>query len=397
MQYPFRRQPLKAAYLTYQVLTTLLLRIPLWVLLAIPRPLRPRASWSVKRTVFVNFVRHFLNISARSGPVIILPNHLAITPGENVNGVWLDPAPQLVTGKLQTWMHATSVTPSRIPGYWIHRKGSTIEVAAAPKPGEKVLYNLHGGAYIRLSAHPSDVTANIPRGIVEHVASIQRAFSLEYRLSSHKPFTVAHPFPAALLDALAGYSYLINVVGFAPADIILAGDSAGGNLAHALTRYLVEHQASDNSIPALPGGLILLSPWCDLSPSHEGPGSSSVQFISSDYIHPTEGGGDYAKEAFLGPLGLGAAGRNPYISPASKDPSMQIDFKGFPRTFIVAGGAEVLYDQIVTLKDRMAKDLGDQLTYYEAKDGIHDYLVFRWHEPERTDTMKAIAKWVDTL
>ncbi|KAF8070528.1 Alpha/Beta hydrolase protein [Lyophyllum atratum] len=398
MRYPYRHQPLKAIYLTYQLLTTALVRIPLWVLLATPKSWRPRESWDVKRAVLVKLIRYWMHISDKSGPIITLPNHLAITAGANVNGIWVEPSPQLVTGKLQTWMHATSVAPVRVPGYWLHKKSSTIEVAAAPRPGEKVLYNLHGGAYIRLSAHPSDVTASIPLGIIEHVDSIHRSFSIEYRLSSSKPFEVVNPFPAALLDALAGYNYLVNDVGFAPADIILAGDSAGANLAHALTRYLVEYRESESSsfsLPAPPGGLILLSPWADLGMSHERPTGSCHRFADSDYIHVLEGGGgDYAKDAFLGPLGMGAAARNPYISPASLDPSMSIDFKGFPRTFIVAGGAEVLYDQIVTLKDRMVKDLADQVTYFEVKDGVHDYLIFTWHEPERTETLKAIAKWV---
>ena len=47
---------------------------------------------------------------------------------------------------------------------------------------------------------------------------------------------------AALIDALAGYNYLVNTVGFHPTRIILEGDSAGGNLALALTRYLLEHR-----------------------------------------------------------------------------------------------------------------------------------------------------------
>jgi hypothetical protein len=45
----------------------------------------------------------------------------------------------------------------------------------------------------------------------------------------------------------------------------------------------------------------------------------------------------------------------------------------------------------------MAKDMGDEkVRYLEAEDGIHDFLVFDagWHEPERGDTLKAIAKWV---
>jgi hypothetical protein len=33
------------------------------------------------------------------------------------------------------------------------------------------------------------------------------------------PDLIANPFPAALLDVLAGYNYLVNDVGFSPSDI----------------------------------------------------------------------------------------------------------------------------------------------------------------------------------
>jgi acetyl esterase/lipase len=325
------------------------------------------------------------------------PNHLAITGGVGVNGVWVEPVPpQLITGVLKTSMIATSVTPTRIPGYWMHKQGSTTKIDAPPVPGKKVVYNMHGGAYIRLSAHPSDPTATIPRGLLEHVDSVHRIFSIEYRLSSTTPNPVANPFPAALLDALAGYHYLINVIGFSPSDIIFCGDSAGGNLAHALVRYLVEYK-DDVSIPAPPSVLILLSPAADLGVSHDTPGSSTYECANSDYIELVRGV-LYAKDAFLGPLGMSAAASNRYISPASLHPSMSVDFKGFPKTFIVAGGAEVLRDQIRTLKDRMLKDLGEEnLKYYEAEDSMHDYLALTWHEPERTDTYNALAKWIQTI
>ncbi|KAG6891464.1 hypothetical protein C0992_006195 [Termitomyces sp. T32_za158] len=332
-------------------------------------------------------------LPAQTGPYIKLPNYEALTLGRGVNGLWVDPVPDLVTGKLETWMKAASVIPIRIPGYWTHKKGYDIKVGAAPTPGEKVLYHLHGGGYIRLSAHPCDITAAIARGILQHTDSIHRVFALEYRLSSSKPFEVDAPFPAALIDALAGYNYLVNVVGFSPADIIIAGDSAGGNLTHALTRYLIEYKGFDK-LPAAPGSIILLSPWSDLGVSHDSPTGSSDLFLNSDYIDCSRGGINYSKASFLGALGQGAAVQNPYISPASLDPGLVIDFKGFPRTFLVAGGAEVLYDQIITLRDRMVKDLGDQLTYHEMKDAVHDYLIFEWHEPERTQTLKAIADWV---
>lgn len=345
-----------------------------------------------------------LTLLQRVGPLTKLPNHLAVTPGVDVNGVWVAAANDLVTGDLKTLAAIANVSSVRLPGYWIHKKGTSIKVASAPRPGEKVIYQLHGGAYVRLSAHPTDPTANISKGYVKYIDSVSRVFSIEYRLASSKPYQVAFPFPTQLLDALAGYNYLVNVVGFAPENIILSGDSAGGNLAYALTRYLTENQGSINvKLPAAPGALILLSPWLDLGTTTQSiPNGSATKFVVSDYIAP-ESGADYAKVSFCGPHGLGAAEINPYISPASLHPNLIVDFKKFPRTFIVAGGAEVLYDSINIFKDRMIKDLGEgndvepgegKVRYFEAPDGIHDYLVFSWHEPERTDTLKEINRWV---
>jgi len=353
----------------------------------------------------VNLVRHLFNVQGLTGPLVVSPDHTAITPGIDVNGVWVSPVlKNLVVGKLDKWAEQADVTSVRIPGYWMHKKGVNIDVASPPKPGEKVVYALHGGAYTRLSAHPSDPTAAIARGLVNTVDSVNRVFSLEYRLSSGKPFPVANPFPTALLDALAGYIYLVNEIGFSPSDIILEGDSAGANLALALTRYLTEYKGTPG-LPAPAGALLLLSPWADLGNSHLNlPNASATTRLASDYLsHPTSPGYRYPVTAFVGPHGIEAAEINPYISPASLHPAMVVDFKDFPRTFIVAGGAEILLDSIRTLRDRFFKDLGEgngvkegegKVRYYEAADGVHDYLVFPWHQPERKETLQAISEWV---
>lgn len=335
----------------------------------------------------------------------ISPDYRAITPGIDVNGVWIAPVPKnLIVGKLSQWAEHANVTSTRIPGYWMHKKGVDIDVASPPKSGEKVILALHGGAYIRLSAHPTDPTAAIARGLLKHVDRVHRILSVEYRLSSAEPFAVAHPFPTALLDALAGYIYLVNEVGFSPSDIIIEGDSAGGNLAHALTRYLTECKGTPG-LPTPPNALLLLSPWVDLGESHNNiPNGSSLTFTRSDYLHsPAHPGFQYAVRAFTGPHGLEAAEINPYISPSSLNLALVVDFKDFPRTFIVAGGAEVLFDQIRTLRDRMIRDLGEgngvaegegKVRYFEAPDGVHDYLIFPWHEPEGKYTLEAIAEWI---
>ena len=54
---------------------------------------------------------------------------------------------------------------------------------------------------------------------------------MQYRLAQGPPLPAENAFPAALLDALAGYNYLVHAVGFAPADILVLGESCGGGLA----------------------------------------------------------------------------------------------------------------------------------------------------------------------
>jgi acetyl esterase/lipase len=289
------------------------------------------------------------------------------------------------------WATASDLSPVKLPGYWIHKPGSTITLEAPLMPGEKIVYCLHGGAYSKCSAHPSDLTADIARALLDRVDSVHRTFTIEYRLSSTKPFTVANPFPAALIDALTGYNYLVNKLQISPSDIIVEGDSAGGNLALALTRYLVEYPSAD--LP-LPGALLLFSPWCDLGTSHSYPGSSYYTCRESDYISIPDNGFHYSPIAFTGPFGLGAAEINPYISPASTHISA-ISFANFPKTFISAGAAELLLDSIRTLHKRMAKDMGDaNVTYLEAADSVHDFIILgKGQEPERGETLMAIATW----
>lgn len=318
----------------------------------------------------------------------------------------MDPIPDtLITGELNIWAKVSSVTPVRLPAYWIHKDKTAIVVGSPPNPGEKVILALHGGSYTSGTAHPSYLTANIARSLVEHIPSVHRVLSLEYRLSTAKSLMETNPFPTALIDALAGYNYLVDTIGFAPANIIVEGDSSGGNLALALTRYLVEyHDTPDISdFPAPPGALLLLSPWCDVGTSHDVPRSTTI--LNADYdLEPNGVGG--AKAAFVGPYGMGAAELNRYISPASLHSSMQVNFRGFPRTFISAGGAENLLPQIRMLKERMVRDLGEDdegrglegmVRFCEAEDAPHDFVIFQWMNPQREETLKEIARWVDAM
>jgi acetyl esterase/lipase len=161
-----------------------------------------------------------------------------ITPGPDVNGVWIQPRPDLVL--FEDIQHAQEVNRVRniqVPGYWYDKEGVTPDNSGRPVPGEKFAYFIHGGALLSDSAHPSESYSRNPKDL-HHCPSVKRVFTLEYRLLRTLPF-VEGSSPVMVLDSLKGYMHLIEL-GFAPEDIILVGDSAGGNLALLLCRYLIE-------------------------------------------------------------------------------------------------------------------------------------------------------------
>jgi acetyl esterase/lipase len=234
--------------------------------------------------------------------------------------------------------------------------------------------------------------------------TFNRAFSLSYRLSSSYPFEPTNPFPAALLDALAGYRYLTQTIGFSPDNIILSGDSAGGHLALSLVTYLAE--TSDQLLLPVPGALVLLSPFADLGRSHDvasesRPVPSMLRNANTDFSLPFYKSG-YSTRSVLGVLPHSLLQNNRYLSPASLHLSLPPgQFAGFPPTFIVAGGEEVLLDSIRTLRDRMKADIGEGgkngVVYAEYEHANHDFLTVEWHEPERSDVLRALAGWLENL
>ena len=216
------------------------------------------------------------------------------------------------------------------------------------------------------------------------------------------------PFPTALIDALAGYLYLLKL-GFSEENIVVVGDSAGANLALAFTRYLVSNRERQPRLPKVPGALVLISAWTDLSENfidQPDPSSSQARNAERDWLAPINSGiVRTAGELFLGgrPENFELAYRNPYISPASPIllglttdyPTRTISFKGFPKTFIANGGFESFYDQIRRLGDAMVEDLGVEMVEYDEVDGaVHDYLALDWHDPDRTDGSKRILRWL---
>ncbi|TFK96538.1 Alpha/Beta hydrolase protein [Pterulicium gracile] len=396
-----RYQPYQGLYLLYNALSTIFIRAPIWFIHDLIPYFRPVPTWSLWKALQVRFYRHAAAVSGRIGGLPIL-NHTSLTSNQQIKGLWVDAAPvDLIVDNLKTWVHIANVQAMPIPGYWLH-KSPEVNVGAPPMPGEKVLYFLHGGGYTACSAHPSDFPSHIIKGILRPgiAATVQRSFAIEYRLTTLDPPEPKNPFPTALVDALAGYVYLITQVGFAAEDIIVIGDSAGGNLGLALTTYLVEQQTLLPDNIRKPGHLVLLSPWTDMGQSHRLlPKTDSFYTCqSTDFIEDSY---NVKETAFVGPHGLGAAEVNPYISPASKNTEAghaggamrRVSYAKFPRTLILGGGVEMLRDQIRTMAKRM-EEVEAGVEFLEFSDSVHDWLALGT-EPDTGDALGAIGQWMD--
>ena len=149
--------------------------------------------------------------------------------------------------------------------------------------------------------------------------------SFEYRLAPE------HPYPAAVEDAFRAWDHLMYL-GYGAKDVVLAGDSAGGNM--ALVLCLALRRAGR----MLPGALLLMSPWTDMTAS----GASYSERAEADPILTNE----YiqaVREAYA----PGADYSRPEFSPLFGD------FSAFPPALIQVGTHEILYSDSERLAERM--------------------------------------------
>ncbi|MDZ4336973.1 MAG: alpha/beta hydrolase fold domain-containing protein, partial [Pseudomonas sp.] len=122
-------------------------------------------------------------------------------------------------------------------------------------PRGTVLLYLHGGAY--LIGGP-----NTHRTICAHLAKRGQmdVCALDYRLAPE------HQYPAARDDALAAFKELLTL-GYTPEQIVIGGDSAGGNLS-----LITSLRLRDLGLPQ-PAALVCFSPVTDFTGTqlHEPP------------------------------------------------------------------------------------------------------------------------------
>lgn len=132
----------------------------------------------------------------------------------------------------------TPVNCAGVPADWLEVPESR---------SEQVILYLHGGAwFLNFPTLHHTMVARLCR------MTAARALMVDYRL------TPEHPFPAGIDDCWTSWRWLL-AQGVAPQNIVIAGDSAGGNLALALL-----HRIKAAGDP-MPGCAVLMSPLVDFS------------------------------------------------------------------------------------------------------------------------------------
>ncbi len=181
--------------------------------------------------------------------------------------------------------------------------------------GDHVILWMHGGGFAMGSSRSH-------KGLASQVAASAKLAAVipDYRLAPE------HRHPAALEDCVRAYQAVLGE-GVQPNRIILAGDSAGGGLAVATALKLKEANAP------MPAGMILLSPWVDLT--------------NRGWSHTAKS----QRDPFLTTNGLTARAMD-YLG-EGRLPILKSDLRGLPPTFIQTGEAEILMSDSTTLAERL--------------------------------------------
>ncbi|KAI0666806.1 alpha/beta-hydrolase [Trametes maxima] len=395
----YRYQPFQSFYFLFFAFYLLLVKVPYWaVRYALPSK-RPQ-PWSLGRVILVKCYRTFITGLFQTSVASMCYDPVVVEKsgkGDELGLVWVEPSPELVVGEIAEAARANDIKAERTAGYWLGKRGSDGRPGQPAGPDEKVIYGFHGGGYVMGSAHPHFATGYIYRNLLDKYAKgYDRIFQVEYRLSQSDPLPPQGAFPAALIDALAGYKYLVHDLGFKPSNILVMGESAGANLALQLTRYL-----SQNDLPGLgrvrPRAQLLLSPVSDWGATQQGPGTSWEYNYNCDMVHDFFSG--YPAKSLIGNLSPETAWENSWLSPGSlRLPNPEGTFKDLPPTCIIIGGAEMMLDPVKTVRDRIATDIGEEnVTFFEIPHGAHVPMTHTWHEPESRLGYEATAKWVESL
>jgi len=213
-------------------------------------------------------------------------------------------------------MPMARIEPRSIPGP-AGAMGARLYVPPGANRACSLVVFLHGGGWVVGDLDTHDATCRF----IAHEARAM-VLAIDYRLAPE------HRFPAAVEDAFAAYQWAAAhaaSLGADPARIVVAGDSAGGNLAAVVAQLAVR---SDGPRPA---AQLLIYPATDFSrkyPSHR---------LFADGFFLTDAQVDRYRRHYLSDE---AAVLDPRASPL-----LATDLRGLPPAVVVTAGFDVLRDE----------------------------------------------------
>ncbi len=191
-----------------------------------------------------------------------------------------------------------------------------------------------------------------------------KVYSYEYRLAPE------HKYPEALEDGLSIYNHLLQE-GCEADHIILAGDSAGGNLTLCMTQRLLSQKM------IRPKCLLLFSPWTDMT-------------VSSESYETKKGRDPILTKEYIMDVRQAYVGDEADYSLALYSPLFG-DFTGFPPTLIQVGKNEILLKDSLSLEERI-KAAGSAVKLEIYEEGWHVFQ--QMPVPEATTAMEAVGDYV---
>ena len=200
----------------------------------------------------------------------------------------------------------------------------------APVKGEPrgFVFYVHGGSFV--AERSARLTAMVARFAARANA---RVFAPSYRLAPEAPC------PAAVEDIVAAWRWFREAEPDEP--VVALADSAGSAILLAALQQLRDEG------DALPEGVVLLSPWVDLSLQSWSVVAASLTGTAGTSMEAL---------ALMAHLYLqGRSATDPVASPLFGD------FSGFPPMLIHASKGDILYDDAVRLAD-VIRDAGGDLT-----------------------------------
>ncbi|KAH9986329.1 alpha/beta-hydrolase [Russula compacta] len=267
----------------------------------------------------------------------------------------------------QKWAHrerqqvVTDVLPEGAKLHWIGPRRDASQ--------DRVFLYFHGGAY-SIPARPEcfPFLSALQKDVAASLGDIGIAL-LQYSLAPDSPF------PTQLKQANAALTYLLNK-GIPPANIIIGGDSAGGNLTLQLASHLLHPLSSIPAPPALPqplAGAVLISPWTGLdvgSPSYARNNRKDI-ITASSYAFL----GNFVKEGL-------SPGQEHYMDVVSAPPTWWQGLDSvFARILFTVGEHECPFDHILETSAVISRHVRDTVTFVDPG-AVHEEVISKFGTTE---------------